>query len=205
MYYHHQTGLICPLICFASSIESSYDTFDFINFRAVCKGWFASAPLSEHPPQLPFLLSCDNSMFKLYSLHNGKTRRIQVPEAHTKMFYGQSHGYLVTFKMGHNDFSPALLNPFTRAEVPLPFHGFRCFRLLQVGADPIQNSDDVVIYMNEASERHFVGFWNHEENRWSLKGSFPYLAEVYNRGRLFCSLLENCSTTIIDLTTGNTS
>ncbi|KAF3336579.1 hypothetical protein FCM35_KLT19165 [Carex littledalei] len=119
------------------------------------------------------------------------------------MFYGQSHGYLVTFKIGLKDLSLTLLNPFTRAEVPLPFHWFKCFRPLHVGADPFRNSDDVVIYMNESYERHFVGFWKNEDNGWSLKGSFPSRAEAYNRGRLFCSNLENCSTTIIDLTTGN--
>ncbi|KAF3322899.1 F-box protein SKIP23-like protein [Carex littledalei] len=103
-----------------------YDTFDFINFRAVCKGWLAAAPLSEHPPQFPFLIereTSSNSTFKLYSLHTSKTRRIHVPEARNRALFGQSQGYLITYKIGDHDTSVALLNPFTRVEVPLPFHG----------------------------------------------------------------------------------
>lgn len=186
-----------------------YDTFDFINFRAVCKLWLAAAPLFEHPSQFPFILEREtlhSSEFKLFSLVTGKTRRIQVPEACNKAFFGQSQGYLATFKTGANytDTSElTLLNPFTRAEVPLPFHGFRCYRPLHVGADPIRNSDDVVIYMNTDIACRFVGFWNNEDNGWSLKGSFNIRAEAYNRGRLFFCNFVNSSITIFELTTGN--
>lgn len=184
-----------------------YDTFDFINFRAVCKLWLAAAPLFEHPSQFPFILEREtlySSEFKLYSLPTGKTRRIQVPEACNKAFFGQSQGYLATFKTGANDTSLTLLNPFTRAEVPLPFHGFRCCRPLHVGADPIRNSDDVVIHMFSDIECRFVGFWNNEDNiGWSLQGSFPIAAQAYNRGRLFFYNSVNSSITIIGLTTGN--
>ncbi|KAF3339506.1 F-box protein [Carex littledalei] len=120
-----------------------YDTFDFINFRAVCKSWLAAAPLSEHPPQLPFILERESflgSEIKLYSLHTGKTCRIQVPEARNKLFFGQSQGYLVTHKSAcSNNNSLTLLNPFTRAEVPFPFHGFTFPRRLHLDVRPPYN------------------------------------------------------------------
>ena len=132
-----------------------YDTFDFINFRAVCKLWLAAAPLFEHHSQFPFILEREtlhSSEFKLFSLVTGKTRRIQVPEACNKAFFGQSQGYLVTdkrHKTGCNDTSLTLLNPFTRAEVPFPFHGFTFCRPVHViSADRIRNSADVGIYMS---------------------------------------------------------
>ncbi|XP_078157410.1 uncharacterized protein LOC144553183 [Carex rostrata] len=155
-----------------------YDTFDFIYFRAVCKSWLAAAPLSDHPPQLPFILgrkNCLSSEMKLYSLHTGKTCRIQVPNARNAIFFGQSQGYLVIdkrHKTGCNDTSLTLLNPFTRAEVPFPFPRFIFCRPIHViSADRIRNSADVRIYMSMGIGSRFVGFWKYDQNNeWALKG-----------------------------------
>ncbi|KAF3336576.1 F-box protein [Carex littledalei] len=183
-----------------------YDTFDYTSFRAVCKWWRAAAPLSEHPPQLPFFLERESllsSEFKLYSLHNGQTRTIHVPEAFMKEFSGQSHGYLITYNSNAGD-TPALLNPFTRAELPLPFNSSNYFRPLHVGANPIQNSnEDMVIYMRSLDGYQYVGFRKNDDNEWALKAIIPYCVEAYHRGRLFFNNSRNYSTTIIDLVSGN--
>lgn len=179
-----------------------YDTFDFINFRAVCKSWLAAAPLSEHPPQFPYVLERKNFRrleFKLHSFHTGKTRRIQVPEARNKFFFGQSQGYLATY----NSSSLTLLNPFTKAELRLPFTRFLLCRPLHVGPNPIRNSDDLVMYMILGYGCEIMWFWKTEDNKWALKGDLPGCVEAYHKGRLIFSDFDNDSTTIMDLNTGD--
>ncbi|XP_078167224.1 F-box protein SKIP23-like [Carex rostrata] len=188
-----------------------YDTFDYTNFRAVCKWWRAAAPLSEHPPQLPLFLQSEylrSPEFELYSLFNGHTRRIHVPEAFKKEFSGQSQGHLVTYNF-YTGNTPALLNPFTRVELPLPFINFDNFKPLHVGSisDPIQSSNEMVIYMRSCLDGYqYVGHRKNDDTVWELKEIMPYCLEpyaAYHRGRVFLNNFRNYSTIIIDLASGN--
>ncbi|KAJ3687797.1 hypothetical protein LUZ61_016961 [Rhynchospora tenuis] len=197
------------------------DFFDFLNFRAVCKCWRAAAPLSEQPPQFPLLLEREHhfsSDFETYSIHTGKSRRLQVPEAKNRKFVGQSNGYLVTYLVSdRNDYAcPALLNPFTRAELSLPFRklkpyyagpnwgNYEFYKPIYVGADPIRNPREVVIYMDSAYTGLCVGYWKSENNEWALKYSLPAPVQVYQKGRLFICNYQNSSTMAIGLTTRET-
>ncbi|KAJ1701958.1 hypothetical protein LUZ63_001737 [Rhynchospora breviuscula] len=152
-------------------------------------------PLSERPPQFPLLLE-DNpdhmlsSEFKLYSLPSGRTHSLQLPEAQNKMFFGQLQGYLITFGTG-DDSSPTLLNPFTRAKLPLPFGNCNYFSPIDMGtADPIRNPDGVIIHARCPEKGHCLRFWNKEGNCWvsreasGLEGIFPGYARVCHKGRI---------------------
>ncbi|KAJ1701959.1 hypothetical protein LUZ63_001738 [Rhynchospora breviuscula] len=198
-----------------------YDPVDFICFRAVCKGWCTGAPPSERPPQFPLLLERNldhkySSEFKLYSLPTGKTYSLQLPEAQNKMFFGQSEGYLVTCRAVDHDCSPALLNPFTRTELLLPFDNCYYFIPLYIGTtDPIRNPDGVVmlVYCHEKGQ-HRIGFWNKDEYNWGLRGADSCLQRiisgrpvVFHKGRLFFigyswHITFECRLYAIDLTTG---
>lgn len=111
---------------------------------------------------------------------------------------------MVTYKTEDHDNSLTVLNPFKRAEAPLPFNGFHYFTPLHIGADLIRNSDDVVIYMiNSGYEGQFVGFWKNEDNKWALQSAFVGRVEAYLRGRLCFTNYKNNSTTMMDLTARN--
>ncbi|KAJ3706374.1 hypothetical protein LUZ61_010079 [Rhynchospora tenuis] len=185
-----------------------YDPVDFNHFRAVCKGWHAGAPLSERPLPFPLLLEGNpdplfNSEFKLYSLPNGRTYKLQLPEAQNKMFFGQSQGHLVTFGKGE-DSSPTLLNPFTRAELPLPFGNCNFFSPIYIGTtDPIGNPDDMVVNVRCPEKEHSLGFWDKEENDWVLRKIDLGSSRAWHKERLFT--FDNRRTWALDLTTGSTS
>ncbi|KAJ4747059.1 F-box protein skip23 [Rhynchospora pubera] len=197
-----------------------YDPIDFICFRAVCKGWCTGAPPSERPPQFPLLLERNldhkySSEFKLYSLPTGKTYSLQLPEAQNKMIFGQLEGYLVTFGAKDHDCSPALLNPFTRSELLLPFGDCYNFIPLYIGTNnPIRNPDSVVLLVYCLERGHCIGFWNKDENDWGLRGdsclqrinlSLPVV--VCHKGRIFFisygwHTIFQCRLYAIDLITG---
>ncbi|KAJ4812203.1 F-box family protein [Rhynchospora pubera] len=181
-----------------------YDTFDFIRFRAVCKDWCAAAPLSEHPPQFPLLLEGDpnpllSSEFKVYSLSTGKTHSLQLPEAQNKMFFGQSQGYLVTFGIG-DDSTPVLLNPFTRAEMLLPFKKCNYFSPVYIYTDPIQNPDGLLIHLRCPEKGHSLAFWNKEDKNWRFARTKADSEGVYHKGKLFICC--DVGTVAINLNTG---
>ncbi|KAJ4759728.1 F-box domain-containing protein [Rhynchospora pubera] len=196
-----------------------YDPVDFICFRAVCKGWCTGAPPSERPPQFPLLLERNldhkySSEFKLYSLPTGKTYSLQLPEAQNKMFFGQLEDYLVTFGAEDHDCSPALLNPFTRTELLLPFYNSYYFIPLYIGTtDPIRNPDSVVMLVYCPKRGHCIGFWNKNEDDWGLRGDSCLQRIIFSgpvvchKGRLLFigysqHTIYKCRLYAIDLTTG---
>ncbi|KAJ4759727.1 F-box protein SKIP23 [Rhynchospora pubera] len=186
-----------------------YDPVDFIRFRAVCKGWHVGTPLSERPPQFPLLLEREpdplySPEFKLYSLPTGRTYKLQLPEVQNKMFFEQSQGHLVTFGTGDDSSprNPTIFNPFTRAELPLPFGNCNFFSPIYIGtSDPTPNTDGVVMHVHCPEKGQHLGFWSKEENDWVLRKRDLGSARVCHKGRLF--ICRNRTTWAIDLPTGD--
>lgn len=184
-----------------------YDTFDFFCFRAVCKSWREAASLSDHPPQLPFLISDD---FKVYSLHTGETRNLHVPEDQNKMFFGQSNGYLITYGCWtfpdplepFTTTPPVLFNPFTRVQLKLQLKDFSFYSPIFIGMNAIPNSgDDMVIQMRSVAKGNCLGFWNKQDNKWRGGKFFLGDAKAFHKKRLFHYTPRH--TTVVDLMTGN--
>ncbi|KAJ1688998.1 hypothetical protein LUZ63_013153 [Rhynchospora breviuscula] len=98
------------------------DLLDFIGFRAVCKPWRASAPISNlPPPQFPWILDFNVSdRLRFFSLSSGKVFTFPVPpQLNGKHLLGpQLVGYLLFGRYHAKDMS--LFNPLSRHHVLLP-------------------------------------------------------------------------------------
>ncbi|KAJ3699439.1 hypothetical protein LUZ61_003144 [Rhynchospora tenuis] len=102
---------------------------DFVRFRATNKKWHSSIPLSDAPPQLPWLLEGNvdgqaittnlQEEHRFYSLFTGETGTIYVkPSCQGKSFRGPSHGRLLLWNTGYTNsrISCHLFNPLTDEE-----------------------------------------------------------------------------------------
>ncbi|XP_031380694.1 F-box protein SKIP23-like [Punica granatum] len=132
---------------------------DFVAFSSVCFSWRAvyidrgGSPRSRVPW---LMLSEDQNSEKrrFYSLSNGRTYYLPLPNAQVKMCWGSPLGWLVTFGP---DFMLRLLNPFSQVEIDIP-QGLNCeddsfplgkewYRLLYkaiVLRDPTEDGDFLV-------------------------------------------------------------
>ncbi|KAJ4753994.1 F-box domain-containing protein [Rhynchospora pubera] len=106
---------------------------DFVSFRAAYKKWHSSIPLSDAPPQLPWLLEGNvdgqakttnlQEQHRFYSLFTDERGTIYVkPSCQGKRFRGPSHGHLLLCKTEYTSFrlSSHLFNPLTDEEFLLP-------------------------------------------------------------------------------------
>ncbi|KAJ1692683.1 hypothetical protein LUZ63_009381 [Rhynchospora breviuscula] len=112
----------------------------FVRFRAVCKRWHASVPLSDAPLQLPWLLEGNGEdegngdyvalitdlfeKHRFYSLFTGETGTIcGKPTCQEKYFSGPSLGHLLTrdIRLGYTEEQKSchLFNPLTDEEISL--------------------------------------------------------------------------------------
>ncbi|KAF3332161.1 F-box protein SKIP23 [Carex littledalei] len=101
---------------------------DYVRFCAVCSPWrSASLPKPHHlPPQLPWLMipymvhipTVDDGIRLFYDLWEAKMRKIPLPETIGKMCCATYRGWLLIAASDGSELF--LLNPLTRARVPLP-------------------------------------------------------------------------------------
>jgi hypothetical protein len=186
------------------------DIFDFMSVHAVCKSWRTTMPLhANNPPQLPYLLSDD---FRLYSLGTGQTRILRAPNDQSKMFFGQSHGYLVTYERltftgpskPFTSTAPILFNPFTKVQRRLPFNEFSFYSPFFIGMNALPDfDDDMVIYMKSLGRRDWLEFWHKEERKWHWVPFFEVDARTIYKKRLFYCSCRLRLTTALDLMTRN--
>ncbi|KAJ4773357.1 F-box protein (DUF295) [Rhynchospora pubera] len=101
---------------------------DFIRYRTVCSAWrSASLPMPRHlPPQLPWLMighklnadQDDDGKRLFYDLWKDKMHMLDLPEIVDKGCSGTHRGWILfVAREGREVF---LLNPLTRARIPLP-------------------------------------------------------------------------------------
>ncbi|CAK7346102.1 unnamed protein product [Dovyalis caffra] len=96
---------------------------DYLRVRIVCKTWRSALPKKPHDLlcQLPWLLlpyeNDSPSHRGFYNLADGKTYRLELPEAYEKRCCGSSHGWLVVVEESPTIF---LLNPLTKARIERP-------------------------------------------------------------------------------------
>ncbi|KAJ4745319.1 F-box protein SKIP23 [Rhynchospora pubera] len=73
----------------------------FVRFRAVCTSWCSSTPISDLPPQFPWIFTCHYSYkypyvqkVEIYSLTLRKTYTFHPPNSLVRQFFGPSEEYL---------------------------------------------------------------------------------------------------------------
>ncbi|KAJ3691035.1 hypothetical protein LUZ61_020199 [Rhynchospora tenuis] len=103
---------------------------DFVRFRAVCKTWRFSTPITDLPPQFPWILGIRwNNNYErdrlLYSVNFRKVHTILAPKYLRKRFLGSSQGYILCDltdqdPSAHNAHKFSLLNPLNNHEILLP-------------------------------------------------------------------------------------
>ncbi|KAJ4797021.1 F-box protein (DUF295) [Rhynchospora pubera] len=98
---------------------------DYVRFRAVCSSWRSGSPPkpSHLPPQLPWLMINDVTTVEegiglFYDLWESKMRKLHLPEIVGMWCLASCHGWLLLTPTGGQEVF--LLNPLTRARVPLP-------------------------------------------------------------------------------------
>ncbi|KAJ1695540.1 hypothetical protein LUZ63_012238 [Rhynchospora breviuscula] len=154
------SGLLIELLYLVSQKLPTLS--DYVRFRAVCKTWFFSAPLSDHPPQLPWLVKhelgyCPDNVvddeLQFYSIFSGEKGimcRIlsRTHKYRGKELKGPSHGCLLLIqsissyesptnlqkKISSNEQSCVLFNPLYNKDISLPS---LCFRSSTVSPYPV--------------------------------------------------------------------
>ncbi|KAJ4787167.1 F-box domain-containing protein [Rhynchospora pubera] len=106
---------------------------DFVHFRAVCKVWRSSTPVTELPPQFPWIIEehinpyyeSDSEIIRFYSMHFDKIYTIHSSKllGKSKALHRQSDGYVLA-KCFPNPCFLSLLNLLNNHEMPLPAYNF---------------------------------------------------------------------------------
>ncbi|KAJ4749516.1 F-box family protein [Rhynchospora pubera] len=185
------------------------DLCDFVRFRAVCKSWCFAVPISDPPPQFPWILmhdpSPDNELC-FYSLSCGKVHRIHAPEARGRMLIGPAQNYI--FAIDREGSSPSLLNLLTKNEVPLPpiknFHG-RSSICMAPSCKPTQEGEHVVIWQwNKWDSRICtLGLWQPGNEKWTeIEKYSNWAMQFYNDGMYYVYNKRTSETEVIDVRAG---
>lgn len=148
------------------------DILDFIRFRAACKIWLSSTPLSDSPSQVPWLLElsesedyrCLSVRPRFYSVSSCQTVTICLNQSKTLWTLingGVFSHYLVSTNIKEETLS--FFNPLNRGQflLPWPFIGLDIPRMRGNGPDPLDIRSIVVVNQN------LWQFWN-ELGRWAF-------------------------------------
>ncbi|KAF3328200.1 F-box protein [Carex littledalei] len=178
------------------------DLCDFIHFRAVCKNWHSEAPVSDPPPQLPWLLTRSTAFenqIQFYSLSHDKFQTLSMPESNGKELMGPSQNYI--FASDPACSSLMLINPLTGEEVPLPTIDLDwCF--------PISTSPNSAGYVaicggKTESKIQTLGLCRPGDDNWTvIRKVLEGCLMIYSKGLYFVYSPETGTTEAIDVTSG---
>ncbi|XP_078150055.1 putative F-box protein At4g22060 isoform X2 [Carex rostrata] len=189
------------------------DISDFIRFRAVCKSWQLSAPVTDPPPQLPWLLECrlerhqdlENAIIRFYCLSSGKVHTITCPGSHRAWLHGPGCRYLLVYLLGNSE--RYLLNPLTRDQIHVPFVNDLGFSPDYIGPNPIEGGDIVVIsgiknYSgNWNTPTNLMAFWRPNDDDWAYVEGVGNSANAFYMGQYFSNDRQTGITHVIDIAT----
>ncbi|XP_078169536.1 uncharacterized protein LOC144563958 [Carex rostrata] len=184
------------------------DISDFIRFRAVCKRWQLSAPVNDHPPQLPWLLEqredLENAIIRFYCLLSGKVHTFTCPASHRAWIKGPAYRYLFAYLLGSSQMY--LLNPLTRDQIYAPWvNVLGCPDY--IGPDLIAGGDIVVISGiklnsdNGNPRPKMMAFWRPKADDWVYVERVGNSANAFYREQYFSNDEETGITSVIDIAT----
>ncbi|XP_078150113.1 putative F-box/kelch-repeat protein At5g24040 [Carex rostrata] len=197
------------------------DISDFIRFRAVCKRWHFSAPVTDPPRQLPWLLEfreggpeedCENAIIRFYCLSSGKVHTIFCPGSRPARLKGPAFRYLLA---SHStSYQKYLLNPLTHDEIWTPWVNV-CGSPDYIGPDTIEGGDIVVISGDAEVGNYFeledmgeydpgpniMAFWRPGADDWVYVEGAGNSANAFYMGQYFSNDEETGITNVIDIAT----
>ncbi|XP_078182471.1 putative F-box protein At5g55150 [Carex rostrata] len=149
---------------------------DYIRLRAVCCPWrSACSPRPNHLPlQLPWLMlpyqsdDNDDSTRLFYDLSASKIHKLDLPETRGASICGSSHGWFVLQK----GLVVSLLNPITRATIPLPSF-ISPVPPFSIGIVPLGASHDELFFVNGEDEKYAIEPTDHVIVRKAILTSSP--------------------------------
>ncbi|XP_078152138.1 putative F-box/kelch-repeat protein At5g24040 isoform X2 [Carex rostrata] len=190
-----------------------HDISDFIHFRAVCKRWNLSAPVTDPPPQLPWLLECrqdpeehhENAIIRFYCLSSGKVHSIFCPGSRRAWLKGPACRYLLACHS--TSFELFLLNPLTHDKIWTP-----CVKVCgcpdYIGPDPKEGGDIVVISgyadcfdMEWNTPPARMAFWRPKADDWVYVEGVGGSANAIYMGQYFSNNEDTDITNVIDIAT----
>ncbi|KAJ1695535.1 hypothetical protein LUZ63_012233 [Rhynchospora breviuscula] len=175
---------------------------DYVRFRVVCKIWRFSAPLSDHPPQLPGLIKHEASYYpagvighemQFYSIFSGETGILckNLPSTHRgKIFTGPSLGCLLLTDAYSNC---VLFNPLTNKDMTsLPSLRSRPKIVwpwpVWTVTSPIPNRDIILVYrkINRNNAKGSWFFYDRDNGKWiASESGYNFYSFCYSGGKLF--------------------
>ncbi|KAJ1704046.1 hypothetical protein LUZ63_003825 [Rhynchospora breviuscula] len=142
---------------------------DFIRFRAVCKAWRSSTPITGLPPQFPWILVYDSDKPDLdcYSILSNKFYTIHSPKSF-RFLRGPAEGYILTVLCNEfgDQFTSQLsfLNPLNNHEIYLPaIHSDCAYPAFYPSKN--QTGEYVVCYVDGYRSGKLC-FWQLGQNYW---------------------------------------
>ncbi|KAJ4804176.1 F-box domain-containing protein [Rhynchospora pubera] len=192
---------------------------DFVRFRAVCTAWRFSTPITDLPPQFPWILETCRFLYEphilLYSIISSKTYTIHPPNVLGKMFLGSSQGYMLTdlcdcttnqVFSGQHTCQLSLLNLLNNHEITLPACDFM-HHAYWIGPQQYQIGEFVVCFGYTGCQRYKSAFCCLGEDNWcELESDFKDHFQCFHIKNMFFRLEEDTGVMKVNnLTTGTLS
>ncbi|KAJ1688999.1 hypothetical protein LUZ63_013154 [Rhynchospora breviuscula] len=146
------------------------DLPDFMNFRAVCRSWRSSVPISDPPQKCPLIIEERDNLFlpdhlRFFSLSTGKVFMLPFPnQIICEAWIGPTlDGYLLVGQYPSNN--TWLFNPLTHHQILLPsFDDSRLPRRI------LQRSGDYVIGCSESFDPSSLALFRLGDKKWNIVG-----------------------------------
>jgi Protein of unknown function (DUF295) len=185
---------------------------DFVRFRAVCRAWRLSTPITDQPPQFPWILErsrddeyWDEPYLRFYSIPSNKIHTIHASNVLNKRLSNRAlEGHLLLW---HHTRQFSLINPLNNDDILLPAFPCEIRYRYWVAHQQNQKGDKSFFcgFHGPDSNYKFAFCHTGQDNWCELKLEFDYncYRKFYLKGMLFIIEQGTRATKVIDISTGS--